>query len=91
MPLDSTTLIVGALAILAVALVIWQRRRGVTVVSAAPERAERQDAPLPADPDAAVAELVARGNKIGAIKLVRERTGWGLKEAKDYVDALERA
>ena len=32
--------------------------------------------------------LVARGKPIDAIKLVRERTGLGLKEAKDYVDAL---
>lgn len=32
--------------------------------------------------------LVAQGNTIAAIKRVRERTGWGLKEAKDYVDSL---
>lgn len=32
--------------------------------------------------------LVAQGKPIEAIKLVRERTGLGLKEAKDYVDAL---
>jgi ribosomal protein L7/L12 len=40
-----------------------------------------------ADPD--VQSQLARGNKIGAIKRVRELTGWGLKEAKDYVDRLE--
>jgi len=28
--------------------------------------------------------------KINAVKDVREATGWGLKEAKDYVDELER-
>lgn len=33
-------------------------------------------------------ELLQRGNKIAAIKRVRELTGWGLKEAKDYVDLL---
>jgi ribosomal protein L7/L12 len=33
--------------------------------------------------------LLAKNQKIQAIKLVREQTGWGLKEAKDYVDALE--
>jgi len=27
-------------------------------------------------------------NKINAIKLVREQTGMGLKEAKDFVDSL---
>ncbi|NTU79105.1 MAG: hypothetical protein HGA45_06840 [Chloroflexales bacterium] len=31
---------------------------------------------------------MARGQKIDAIKRVRERTGWGLKEAKDYVERL---
>ncbi len=35
-----------------------------------------------------VQALVARGNKIEAIKRLRELTGLGLKEAKDYVDSL---
>jgi len=35
-----------------------------------------------------VAPLIARQRKIDAIKLVRERTGWGLKEAKDWVECL---
>ena len=35
-----------------------------------------------------VQALVASGNKIQAIKVYRERTGLGLKEAKDAVDAL---
>jgi ribosomal protein L7/L12 len=39
------------------------------------------------DPD--VQMQLAKGNKIQAIKRVRELTGWGLKEAKDYVDGLE--
>ncbi len=34
--------------------------------------------------------LVSRGHKIEAIKLYRERTGTGLKEAKDAVEAVER-
>ncbi len=37
----------------------------------------------------AVIRLMVTSNKIATIKLVREYTGWGLKEAKDYVDALE--
>lgn len=44
-----------------------------------------------ADPAAVEAEaraLLADGRAIEAIKLVRQRTGLGLKEAKDYVDAL---
>jgi hypothetical protein len=31
---------------------------------------------------------VQRGNKIEAIKLYREQTGLGLKEAKDFIDTL---
>lgn len=34
--------------------------------------------------------LIARGEKISAIKLFRERTGSDLKQAKDAVEALER-
>ena len=37
-----------------------------------------------------VIDLVHQGRKIEAIKLHRERTGVGLKEAKDVVDELER-
>jgi ribosomal protein L7/L12 len=33
---------------------------------------------------------IAAGNKIEAIKLYRERTGLGLKEAKDAIEALGR-
>lgn len=32
--------------------------------------------------------MLAEGKKIAAIKYVREQTGWGLKEAKDYVESL---
>jgi ribosomal protein L7/L12 len=35
-----------------------------------------------------VHELVAKGDKIEAIKLVREQTGLGLKEAKELVERL---
>ena len=34
-------------------------------------------------------QLLSAGKKIEAIKLVRERTGLGLKEAKDAVERLE--
>ena len=33
-------------------------------------------------------ELVNAGQKISAIKLYREQTGAGLKDAKDYVESL---
>ena len=35
-----------------------------------------------------VARILARGNKIEAIKLAREKYGLGLKEAKDYVERM---
>ncbi len=38
--------------------------------------------------DAELRALVAEGQKIEAIKRVREHTGWGLAEAKDYVEGL---
>jgi ribosomal protein L7/L12 len=37
-----------------------------------------------------VIESLRRGDKIGAIKLLRHATGLDLKEAKDAVDAAER-
>lgn len=40
-------------------------------------------------PDEQIKELLRRGNKIGAIKLYREQTGLGLKEAKDTIEAME--
>ena len=39
---------------------------------------------------AAVHDALRRGDSIGAIKLVREATGLGLKEAKDIVDEILR-
>jgi ribosomal protein L7/L12 len=40
--------------------------------------------------DPEVVQLLNGGNKIQAIKLHRERTGLGLAEAKDAVEAFER-
>ncbi len=37
----------------------------------------------------AVQQLVKEGKKVEAIKLIRDRTGMDLKEAKDIVDKLE--
>ena len=45
----------------------------------------------PISPEAAkqIEEQVFAGQKIAAIKLYREHSGEGLKEAKDFVEALE--
>jgi ribosomal protein L7/L12 len=40
--------------------------------------------------DYEVLDSLTRGNKINAIKRVRTLTGLGLKEAKEFVEALER-
>lgn len=42
------------------------------------------------DIPSAVAEAVARGNKIEAIKRYRETTAVGLKEAKDFIEEIQR-
>ena len=39
--------------------------------------------------DEEIRALIRQDRKIDAIKLVRERTGLGLAEAKDAVEALE--
>jgi ribosomal protein L7/L12 len=53
-------------------------------------RADMRSAQPSADIEALVHPLLCapRPNKVMAIKLVRERTGMGLREAKEYVDAL---
>ena len=33
-----------------------------------------------------IADEISMGRKIPAIKEVREQTGWGLREAKEYID-----
>lgn len=45
--------------------------------------------PTRADLEGEVRVMLAAGNKIEAVRLVRERTSMGLKEAKDLVDAIE--
>lgn len=51
-------------------------------------------APAPPAPNgdlaSEIAALVARGQKIQAIKRYREYTGTGLREAKEAVEAIER-
>lgn len=47
--------------------------------------------PIPPEATRQIAELVFAGNKIAAIRLYREHSGEGLKESKDFVEALERS
>jgi len=55
-------------------------RAGVTGAPSAPVSAQRWEL------EARV--LKQAGKLIDAIKVVREATGWGLKESKDFVDRL---
>ena len=48
---------------------------------------DTQQPPPPALP-ADVLDALLSGNKIEAIKLLRQRTGLGLKEAKDQIEAV---
>lgn len=50
--------------------------------------ARHKPATMPAGMELAVAELVKANRKIPAIKVVREATGWGLREAKEWVDRV---
>jgi ribosomal protein L7/L12 len=47
--------------------------------------------PLPTSVQLKVQQLLANGQKIAAIKLVRQSTGWSLSAAKDYVEQLSRS
>ncbi|GAS82160.1 ribosomal protein L7/L12 [Paenibacillus amylolyticus] len=46
--------------------------------------------PAPTDLDQELIALIQQGKKIMAIKRLREARGLSLKEAKDYVDSLDR-
>ena len=91
--MDTTTLlIIGAAALVAVVVVLLLRRLNwgsspgyIQLPPGAPSPGS-----APADANTEVRALLASGDKIAAIKRVRELTGMGLKEAKDYVEALER-
>ena len=47
------------------------------------------DEALDSDPSAEIVDLIRRGEKLEAIKLYREKTGVGLKEAKAFVESLQ--
>jgi large subunit ribosomal protein L7/L12 len=51
---------------------------------------EQGIAPGPPGQNPEIARLAREGNLIQAIKLYREQTGVGLREAKDAVEALAR-
>jgi ribosomal protein L7/L12 len=76
----------------AIKLVREQTGCGLAEAKAAVEKLERGEPLAPAAPAGDLTEeiraLVRAGRMIEAIKLYRERTGTGLKEAKDAVDKI---
>ena len=86
-----------------VLLVMAMRPRGrPDDLIAAPRSRQRPQAPraavqygqkleVPAETRAEIERLLADGQVINAIKLVRETTGSGLKAAKDMVDEMRRS
>jgi len=66
---------------------------GLAEAKQAVEALERDEPPPTGEPadsssEAEIVALLQQGRKIKAIKLYRERTGVGLKEAKDAVEAI---
>jgi hypothetical protein len=91
----ATLIIIGVvvLVLLGSAVMLLQRSWGSSLgrTDSSPNVRYHSVADIPDDERAAIRALAERGNKIGAIKRVRDITGMGLKEAKDYVEALERS
>jgi ribosomal protein L7/L12 len=95
--MDSLTLVAIVLAVLVVfVIVIVLRRRqdssfgrvSLDDPAFATPPVRRKSVAISSADLAAISALVASNHKLEAIKRVRELTGLGLKEAKDYVDSL---
>ena len=97
---ENIGLIIGGLLILIALNAVSARQRAIEARIGVLSRFEAkldlllQNANLKYDPYANVsrdvAEALRRGEKIKAIKLHRQSTGVGLKEAKDAVEEMER-
>ena len=97
---ENIGLIIGGLLILIALNAVSARQRAIEARIGVLSRFEAkldlllQNANMKYDPYANVsrdvAEALRRGEKIKAIKLYRQSTGVGLKEAKDAVEEMER-
>ena len=98
---DASLLLVGAAVLVAClvgAALVRSRRRGgpmLTQTQALPQMKGSLDASADGRRiDVAlgreIAHLLETGRRIEAVRLVRERTGWGLSEANEAVTKLER-
>jgi len=67
----------------------WTRDQGNSeLIERMQPASPRQRSPASGDMER-VKEALRQGQKINAIKIYRDMSGVGLKEAKDYVEALE--
>jgi ribosomal protein L7/L12 len=82
------TLLVVSGAVVAIALAWWLSQLG-NRGPADVRRSGSVGGVTAAASEAGVRNLLASGDRIGAIKQYRELTGLGLKESKDAVDAME--
>jgi ribosomal protein L7/L12 len=103
MPLDLTYLLIAA-ALLVLPFVLTKLlsgKSGDTTIVLGTYTPAQKPAPKPTPAAAAPADyglltgqikaLLARGNKLEAIKLARSRTGFPLEAAKDMVETIEKA
>ncbi len=86
------TLLHVILAIAAAVIVFALRRRfGGSKIHEVDHRQDRPSLEIVGDDlEQRTVNALHKAGKISAIKDLREATGWSLKEAKDYVDELER-
>jgi hypothetical protein len=99
-PFETFGFIVGGLLALILLAVIGQRLNGIVARIGELSRIEAKvdlllkQANIKFDPyqsvPAAVSAAIREGKKITAIKIYRQTTGCGLKEAKDYVEGVQR-
>jgi ribosomal protein L7/L12 len=89
-----TLIIIGVVVLVLIGTVVMmlQRSWGSSLdrAGAAPNVRYHSAADIPDAERAAIRALIEGGNKIAAIKRVRELTGLGLKEAKDYVESWQQ-
>ncbi|MEU7901009.1 ribosomal protein L7/L12 [Nonomuraea sp. NPDC049152] len=76
--------VIVLLAILIIGAAVRVSRRPAT----APPMQPMMRPTAPHDLEGALRDLIAGGRQIQAIKLLRQHTGLGLKQAKDVVDAI---
>ena len=84
----------GLFVLVLLVLVVRPGRRRDPLLGGQPSLAHAKQpvpvATLSADTEAQVRALLTAGRKIEAIKLAREATRLGLRQAKDLVEAMER-